>query len=309
MKRTGVTLVELLVVIAIGALLLALLLPAVQSAREAARRMTCSSNLRQIGLGVHLYEATHGMFPPGTSGQGFNFLAAILPHTEQSAVYDQINLGEEFMFGNSKVRGFSVGIYRCPSDGQSLVPHENMPTNYAGNSGTGVLIRGYDGLFQTFEPSILGWPTGPVRASDVLDGLSNTAAVSEILVGDGSWKDRRTIWVTRTRYRDPRDFDLLKRACRNKDFQPLPPFEFAGDTWKWGRPWLEPGEGSTWYKHIFTPNQRSCLNKSSIQTGIYTANSDHPGGVQVVFADGHLAFVSENINESVWIDWGSRSQL
>jgi prepilin-type processing-associated H-X9-DG protein/prepilin-type N-terminal cleavage/methylation domain-containing protein len=308
MRRAALTLVELLVVIAIVGLLAALLLPAVQAAREAARRMQCSSNLRQIGLGIHIYESTNGTLPPG-NGEVFNFLGAILPYTEQRNLYDQIDLSEDILFGNVKARGTSVPIYRCPSDGQSFVPHENMTANYAGNSGTGVLVRGFDGLFQSLQPTILGWPTGVVRIAEIRDGLSNTAAVSEILVGDGSWNDRRTVWATRERYRDPRDFETLKSACRSRDFETLPPpYNYAGDGWCWGRPWLQPGGGRTWYNHILKPNELSCLNGSSVQTSIYTPNSNHPGGVQVAFADGHVTFVSENIDENAWVDWGSRSQ-
>lgn len=309
MRRTAWTFIELLVVLAIIGVLVALFLPAVLAAREAARRTSCGSNLRQIGLAVHLYEATHGMFPPGNDGRGFNFLVAILPYSEQRALASEIDFSQDTLFGNAKARGMSVALYRCPSDGASFVSHENRTTSYAGNSGTGVLVRGYDGVFQSLNSPILGWPTGPVRAAEIRDGLSNTAAVSEILVGDGSRSDRRTVWVTRIKYTDPAEFDALKHACRTKDYQTLPqPGQFAGDPWGWGRPWLSPGEGNTWYKHIFPPNQLSCLNGSGVQTGVYTANSNHSGGVQVVFADGHLAFASETIEERAWVDMGSRSQ-
>jgi type II secretory pathway pseudopilin PulG len=308
MARHALTLVETLLVIAIIAVLLALLLPAVQAAREAARRTSCSSNLRQIGLAMHLYESNHGVLPPGHVGGGFSQLVAMLPYVERQNVYDLIDFSQDILFANPIVRQTSVPTYVCASDGYSRIPHNNMTANYAGNFGTGVTASGYNGVFQSYRPQMLGHPTGPVRTADILDGLSNTAALSEIVVGAGTWEKRRTIWQTLERFSSAAEFDAFRIACRGGAYRVMSNGEPAGDPWSWGRPWLQTGPGSTWYNHVLTPNQVSCTNGTSVQTGIYTAASNHPNGVLVVHCDGHLNFVSNEIQDRVWIDLGSRNQ-
>src|SRR5947209_10191645 len=130
-RSRGFTLVELLVVIAIIGVLVALLLPAVQAAREAARRMSCSSNLRQLGLAMHSYHDTHKILPYttaawGPSGvtnsvdnRGWSWNSFILPYIEQQAMYSQINFGDFVPVGNNRllIRN-PIPIAVCPSDGK-----------------------------------------------------------------------------------------------------------------------------------------------------------------------------------------------
>src|SRR5258708_6633722 len=130
-SRTAFTLIELLVVIAIIAILIALLVPAVQKVREAASRLTCTNNLKQIGLAFHNYHGVRGSFPPGFASQaatvdgpslgpGWGWGAYLLPYLEQGGLYNQIDFTKDIAhLTNAKARVTSLSIFRCPSDGPS----------------------------------------------------------------------------------------------------------------------------------------------------------------------------------------------
>lgn len=150
-RQNGFTLVELLVVIAIIGILIALLLPAVQAAREAARRTQCANHLKQIGIAFHNYNERFNRFPPGAFqghdrngswwyGTGGSWHVSILPFMEQSAIYDQVNLAKppsypgfnphvsETMINDVKLRGINVPYGTCPSDEYPDV-NKNAPAN------------------------------------------------------------------------------------------------------------------------------------------------------------------------------------
>lgn len=199
MKRTfhtASTLIELLVVLAILAVLIGLLLPAVQKVREAAARIKCANNLKQLGLALHNYHGANSCFPPGrgTPLPGiFSAHAYLLPYLEQDNLWYRIDfstppaafaLGNGFVYDgavNYPAATTSVRFLLCPSDAADRVPGSPYgATSYAANAGSGAVAAGSlsaaDGVF---------YQGSTVRFTDLFDGSSNTAAFSERLLGDG----------------------------------------------------------------------------------------------------------------------------
>jgi prepilin-type N-terminal cleavage/methylation domain-containing protein/prepilin-type processing-associated H-X9-DG protein len=209
-RRRGLTLLELLVVIAIIGVLLALLLPAVQQAREAARRIQCANNLKQIGLALHSYHAAVGSLPWGQGPFGWNDWGAValaLPHLEQAALYDSINFAADLLPArpgcpaNVTAQAARLDVLICPSDEDRLTNPEGH-TNYAGNAGSNPLFFGRatagpafpvaavaptpDGLF-AFVSASPDPPFGTVVSfARVTDSLGQTALFSERVKGIGT---------------------------------------------------------------------------------------------------------------------------
>ena len=280
MRRPAFTLVELLVVIAIIGVLIALLLPAVQQAREAARRMQCSNSLKQLGLALHNYHDTHGRFPQGISpyvGSGNDsnlpiWSVAILPFIEQDAVYEQIkqdtnNFSIQVTAGNNtKVAWQPLAAFACPSDimgPQNTFRGNNGKSNYMASGGTmeDVGTAGtYVGNGEFAESNFNGIFAYEVARGmrDVTDGTSNTLMVGErdggAVAGPEVSRRRGAEWsMTDT----AQLFDRVFCAAM---------IEF---------PINSPNAG-------FEPWR--------------TYGSFHPGGAMFVFGDAHVQFLSETID-------------
>jgi type II secretory pathway pseudopilin PulG len=298
--------VELLAVLVVIGLLAALLLPAVQQAREAARRTQCRSHLHQLGLALHAYHETYRMFPRGDM-RGLSPFVALLPFVDQQALYEDFrrrNPDDQFSFAywNNYLSTYNIPLFHCPSDPWGDVPKEGVhvdgtllliySTNYVANFGTGVQTHGYNGLFGV---------SGDVRAADVVDGLSNTAALSESLIGHGGLELARTIWATPYPLVGADELEQFARLCRATAISAV-----NGGADKGGA-WANASPGISWYNHVLYPNDASCSNGGRIFEGAYSASSMHPAMIHVLAADGHVRAVAAHIDLSVWRAFGSRN--
>ena len=192
MRRRGVTLIEMMVVVGVIGVAMALILPAVQEARENARRSDCTKNLMQIGLALHNYHAVHGVFPPGRirshwdgEGRQFSALAQILPYLEQTPIYNAINFDlnpdvnarDAPQAENTTAAGATVSGFLCPSDTTALAPGRGGPNSYVLNSGKAYAIS--RAVPRRDWPDGVFYENSSIKLADITDGYSNTAIVSE----------------------------------------------------------------------------------------------------------------------------------
>ncbi len=337
----GFTLVELLVVIAIIGVMVGLLLPAVQAAREAARRMSCGNNVKQLGLGIHNYHAAYnrmpkhgsgtftysgnGIAPPGTNRSDLSMLVGILPFIEQQALWEQISNPTSTGFAamgpwpNRQLADHAtnpyepwmtnIPTYRCPSDpGVGLPSHGR--TNYAaclGDSGTlsqvgdtadngnprGLAVYQQTACRGAFIPRYLS------SFRDILDGLSNTIMMGEIITDLGD-NDKRSVAVDSP----SSDLWLANNAlsCRQYVDPNRPQFWLGSGVPIQGT--AEQRRGSkfamarplyTGFLTVLPPNAELCFQDTQEGEGNATASSRHQGGVHVLMADGAVKFVTDSI--------------
>jgi prepilin-type N-terminal cleavage/methylation domain-containing protein/prepilin-type processing-associated H-X9-DG protein len=326
--RRGFTLIELLVVIAVIAVLIALLLPAVQAAREAARRMHCTNNLKQIGLAIHQYITANDDLPPagGIDARGNSAGSGLVPqtasihlrllnHMERRDVYDAYNFGlgdvvnGSAVAANTTVMSTPIGGYFCPSDPnpgstENLTGGFNVRTtcvNYAVNGGLN--RQNYGGCVNG-----LAWWLGgnrsfgnPVGLASVVDGTSHTAAFSEWVKGkadSGQPGPNMVYAVAGFRNGGPRnDYNLCLAST-------TPLWDGKGEYWTL----QDTGRGGPYY-HVIPPNKPSCGTSSDfgVVDSFVGASSFHPGGANVLRLDGSVVFVKDGVGLDVWNALGTRA--
>ncbi|MEX1228951.1 MAG: DUF1559 domain-containing protein [Planctomycetaceae bacterium] len=324
-RRRGFTLIELTVAIAIIGILVALLMPAVQMAREAARRMSCASHLAQIGLALHNYHDAHRVLPfgCGTDYDGvvsslgtlqdrrYSAHSQILPQLDQANVYQRLDFHQApfapyvnsgaydteciasggLSAANGEAATTVIGVFLCPSDIdrlQSVWGHNN----YRSCNGGGWHGRNGNGMFGQ---------NSSVRLNSVTDGLSNTAMFSERC--KGTWDhaefdhladiyDIAGIWNEET----------FNEYCLSLSPETATAYHQNVDA---GQNWLEGNFNWTRYNHLVPPNRVSCKNGFTWDGVGMAASSRHQGGVNVLFGDGRVKFMSENIDLSTWQHLGT----
>jgi prepilin-type N-terminal cleavage/methylation domain-containing protein/prepilin-type processing-associated H-X9-DG protein len=330
----GFTLIELLVVIAIIAVLIALLLPAVQAAREAARRTQCKNNLKQIGLALHNYHDTFGLFPfgKGPSYPGapvyarWSQHAMMLPFIEQGNLYKSIifesppetpGMGGVINFMPPHTNTGSVNAvasravipgFLCPSDSAAAPPDWPGQNNYAGNQGGWLCDRSDSpGLPSDTSPNEL--QTGvfyflsKCRMRDITDGTTNTAFFSEKRRGSGSPHPKTDMFVIPHQT----TLDGTFQTCNA-----INPATATPLTSKWGWSWVMGENCCTQYNHVAVPNANTCAGTGFPGSMTNMAmqvppSSNHPGGVHVMMGDGSVRFMSENIALGTWRAVGTRN--
>jgi prepilin-type processing-associated H-X9-DG protein len=327
-------LLELLIVIAIIAVLIGLLLPAVQKVRESAARAQCQNNLKQIGTALHHYQSVNRNLPPVFPATAkppyeglvpdyfytWSVLAQLNPFLEQTAIFNQMNLDAPMYTlptltitpDNRLAVQQTIPLFLCPSDimqpvGSGYGVPVLGPVNYCACTGSGTTGGGppygspwdADGMFRAAAP-------GSFR--EIIDGLSNTAAFSESTLGDGP-----------TMVAGPIPGDPQKVYANVPP--PLTPAACASASlWnvqqRRGYLWASGEIRCASYNHYYPPNppQYDCVANLSepgprqyTAVGFKAARSNHPGGVNLLLADGSVRFINNNIDPAIWTALSTRA--
>ncbi len=316
----GFTLIEAMVVISIIGLLVLILLPGVQAAREAARRLSCASSLSQIGLALHGYHATYNCFPLKCSANmTSSSLVSLLGYLEQSNLFNAINFswpGVEMIPIPVGMRNASaataanvhIGLLLCPSD--TVPVGRTVGNSYRVNIGVGPAEIWSAETPDSANGFLAAWPR-VTSAADFQDGLAHTAAASERLMGSGDEAGRgrpERDYYNLGRYGNQvmSDANHALEGCLMLSRTPGVLFIYTAA----GTSWFLAGLEHTEYNHAQEPNGRipDALCTTYVHPwGVSTARSWHFGGVNVLMADGSARFVSEEINRMVWRGLGTRN--
>lgn len=310
-SRPGFTLVELLVVIGVIGVLLALLLPAVRTSGEAGRRMSCSNNLKQLGLALHNYHETHGHLPSAMGGSGhgatpvqgnanrLSGLVALLPFIEQEGLWRQISLPLELDGVMYPAMGPAPWIAKYPA-WQQDIPALRCPSAKSNHKSFGQTNYAFcvgDVSQEIHQPASLRGAFAccmTSRFEDVTDGLSNTIAIGEIGTASGlSVIGQFAINQATDILTNPSLCQRVRDTSRRQDYGKAVPL---GESGRGGR-WADGAAGFGLINTVLPPNSPSCaIGGTQAVDGLYSAGSFHPGGSQVLMADGSVEFISESID-------------
>jgi prepilin-type N-terminal cleavage/methylation domain-containing protein len=331
-EQRGFTLVELLVVIAIIGVLIALLLPAVQAARESSRRAQCMNNLKQLGVALANHDAELKYLPAGMISKRYagepnhpkNFyrwsaLAQLLPYLENSSLFESLDLsvplympGPGYPIAEQNKLGISqvIGSFLCPSDEGMPVKEGMGPTNYAVCSGSG------SGGGSPFDADGVLYANSATRFSDIVDGASRTITVSESVLGFDTPRDNGAFhsFSPERSYKFVLSFfgapELTELKCDGSQN-----YNASGATGNdpRGFAWCSGEYRSAMYNHYYPPNAREydCVTSVTMDPspdkdilyaafGWRSARSMHAGGVNAARADGSAQIYADDIDPAIW---------
>lgn len=313
----GFTLIELLVTIGIISLLIALILPAVQSAREAARKTVCVSNLKNLGLAVASFNVAHNGFPRlvtslspevvDNQASPYSMHCQLLPYLEEMVLFNSINLyfqhasEDRFPAANQTASEISPSVFLCPSDSFA----KSGTLSYRSNTVSGSTSGTFKDPFLNNWTGPFGWEE-PLPVGMITDGLSNTLLLSEKKVGGG-------IAI----YQTSRDWINLNRtvdSATNQDewlyiCSMIASLDSIDAKMNSGRIWMLSGAIYSTFFLSATPNSITpdCGWVGFGGRGVFAARSYHPGGVNGVMADGSVHWFKTTIAKEIWRAIGTRS--
>lgn len=323
-RRFAFTLIELLVVIAIIGILVGLLLPAVQAAREAARRMQCSNNLKQVGLAMHMYMDTNQGLPPNgiyswtgsavRTESAWSAMARILPFIEQESLFSGIDLTSSYN-SQTQISSQRVATFMCPSEvndsGQGSDPvygNKHWTINYVINGGTWAVMTNKSGIAKYGDGAFS--PNRSYKPADFLDGLSHTLAVAEVK----PLTQRVTSADDTATFATPPVPPTVVASLASGAFDP---------TAYTHKEWVDGKFHETGFTTTFTPNAKVPFINAGIEYDVdlvlakeskvgdtyaaVTLRSYHTGGVNAVLMDGSVHFITNSIELATYRALGTRA--